>query len=99
MEGRIVGTPHFMAPEQAEGRLDAIDARTDIFALGGILYNILALRPPVSGDSVQDVLQKIRTGEIAPPSPTPLIPSGLRGDGVSRWAVSISGTSMDVGTR
>ena len=38
-------------------------------------------------------------GEIAPPSPMPFTPSGLRGDGYSRWIVSISGRSVAVGTR
>jgi serine/threonine protein kinase/Leucine-rich repeat (LRR) protein len=67
MAGTIVGTPSFMAPEQAEGRVDQLDARTDIFALGGILYSLLTLRAPVSGQSMDEVLQKIRSGYIAPP--------------------------------
>jgi serine/threonine protein kinase/Leucine-rich repeat (LRR) protein len=66
--GQILGTPNFMSPEQAEGKVDEIDARTDIFALGGILYNILTLHPPVSGKSVQEIVQKIRTGDIRPPA-------------------------------
>ena len=37
MAGTIMGTPNYMAPEQAEGRVDDLDARTDVFALGGIL--------------------------------------------------------------
>ena len=57
-----------MAPEQAEGRGEEIDARSDIFALGGILYNILTLHPPVLGSSVAEIVQKVRTGNIAHPS-------------------------------
>src|SRR5262249_7278354 len=38
LEGRVMGSPSFMAPEQAEGRNNDIDERTDIYALGGILY-------------------------------------------------------------
>src|SRR5207245_2216690 len=53
LSGRILGTPAFMAPEQADGKVDEIDPRTDTFALGGILYNILTLEPPVSGGSLQ----------------------------------------------
>ena len=65
--GTVMGTPNFMAPEQAEGRLDAIDARTDIFSLGAILYNILALRPPVTGATEEEVLNKIKRADIDPP--------------------------------
>ena len=68
MDGQVMGTPQFMAPEQAEGKVEEIDARTDIFSLGAILYNILTLHPAVSGETVQEILQKIRAGEIAHPS-------------------------------
>lgn len=68
LAGQIVGTPHFMSPEQAEGKVEEIDARSDIFALGGILYNILTLQPPVTGSSVVEVVEKIRSGNILPPS-------------------------------
>jgi len=57
-----------MAPEQADGEIDKLDARTDIFALGGVLYNILTLHPPVSGKSVEEMLEQIRTGAILPPT-------------------------------
>jgi len=70
--GTVMGTPNFMAPEQAEGQLDAIDARTDIFSLGAILYSILALRPPVIGTTEEEVLDKIKRGEITPPGQTPI---------------------------
>ncbi|MBL68001.1 MAG: hypothetical protein CMO74_06050 [Verrucomicrobiales bacterium] len=65
--GTVMGTPNYMAPEQADGRLDAIDTRTDIFALGAILYQILSLRPPVTGTTEEEVLNKIRRGDIPPP--------------------------------
>ena len=69
--GTVMGTPNFMAPEQAEGQLGAIDARTDIFSLGAILYSILALRPPVIGNTEEEVLNKIKRDEITPPGQTP----------------------------
>ncbi len=67
LDGAVMGTPSFMAPEQADGRITEQDERTDIFALGGILYAILALRAPVNAESVEEVLRKTRSGEIVPP--------------------------------
>jgi len=67
MEGSVMGTPNYMAPEQAEGNVAEIDTRSDIFSLGGILYTILTLRPPVLGKTVREVLESMRTGYIAPP--------------------------------
>ncbi|MDR3404655.1 MAG: protein kinase [Chthoniobacter sp.] len=68
MHGLIVGTPPYISPEQARGELDRIDERSDIYVLGGILYAILTLRPPVEGESVHEVVEKIVTSAIAPPS-------------------------------
>jgi serine/threonine protein kinase len=68
IEGTVMGTPHFMAPEQAAGLTQQIDERTDIFALGGILYNILTLHPPFRGETTEEVMAKVRAGAI--PSPT-----------------------------
>ena len=68
LDGQIMGSPQYMAPEQADGEIDKLDARTDIFALGGVLYNILTLHPPVSGKSVEEMLEQIRTGAILPPT-------------------------------
>ena len=68
MEGAVMGTPQFMSPEQASGRIADLDLRSDIFSLGAILYAILTLRPPVRGGSVEEVLAKVRSGDIAPPS-------------------------------
>ncbi len=68
MDGSMMGTPQFMAPEQAEGRVANHDARTDVFSLGAILYNILALRPPIEGKSVQDIVTRLTAGEIEAPT-------------------------------
>jgi len=68
MAGAIMGTPGYMAPEQALGKTGNLDERTDIYALGAILYSILTLHPPVTGDDVDKVLQKVTRGRIAHPS-------------------------------
>jgi serine/threonine protein kinase len=68
MDGALMGTPQYMAPEQAEGRVNEIDGRTDVWALGGILYSILTLHPPVTGKSLEELLSKVRTGEIVSPT-------------------------------
>ncbi len=67
MEGAIMGTPSFMAPEQVEGKVHEMDGRTDIFALGGILYSILTLRAPATGTTMAEMLANIKSGYIAPP--------------------------------
>src|SRR5262249_12416498 len=66
--GQFPGTPAYMAPEQAEGRLDLIDARTDVFGLGAILYEILTGQPPFVGTDTTDVLRKARSGDALPPA-------------------------------
>ena len=61
--GQRLGTPAYMAPEQAEGRTDLIDARTDIYGLGAILFEILTGRPPHQGQTLDELLYRIATGE------------------------------------
>ena len=68
LNGLIVGTPPYISPEQARGELDKVDARSDIWVLGAMLYATLTLRPPVEGDSVHEVVEKIVNSRIAPPS-------------------------------
>jgi WD40 repeat protein/serine/threonine protein kinase len=68
MMGQALGTPAFMSPEQAAGRLDLIDHRTDVYSLGAILYEILTGRPPFVGKDIGELLRKVRTEAPARPS-------------------------------
>src|SRR6185295_6831697 len=64
--GAVLGTPMYMAPEQVEGGRE-ITARTDVHALGVLLYEILAGRPPHPGTSIPEVYSKIARDEPEPP--------------------------------
>jgi serine/threonine protein kinase len=61
--GQALGTPAYMAPEQADGRIELIDRRTDIYGLGAILFEVLTGQPPHSGSGTADVLRRIANGE------------------------------------
>ncbi|MGE0353559.1 MAG: protein kinase [Gemmatimonadales bacterium] len=67
--GMSLGTPHYMSPEQAMGERD-LDARTDVYALGCVAYEMLVGEPPFSGPSAQAVIAKVMTERPTPPSAT-----------------------------
>ena len=75
-EGMIAGTPSYMSPEQAEGK--KVDARTDIFSFGAVLYEIVTGRRPFVGDSTTSVLSAIVRDEPKPAAEiAPGIPRAL----------------------
>src|SRR5215475_13277011 len=62
--GGVVGTPSFMAPEQARG--DRVDERSDVYALGALLYFVLTGQPPHTGASTAEVLRRVRSDRPKP---------------------------------
>ncbi len=65
--GLVLGTPVYMAPEQAQGQVSRISARTDVYALGVMLYEILTGTVPHEGEDVMDVYRRIVEDEPVPP--------------------------------
>ena len=75
----IGGTPNYLSPEQAHHRREAIDARTDVFALGALLYYLLVGRSPIQGRDFQDAIQRARDCNYDREALThPRVPSVLR---------------------
>jgi serine/threonine protein kinase/formylglycine-generating enzyme required for sulfatase activity len=68
LEGDILGTPSYMPPEQAMGWLTAIDERSDVYALGATLYQVLTGQPPYDGGTAQEVVTRVVNGKLDPPS-------------------------------
>lgn len=78
--GQIIGTFFYMAPEQALAQLEAIDERTDIFLMGGVLYEILTKQPPYMGSTVVDVVRQAQACQVLRPElivPEAQIPKAL----------------------
>ena len=65
--GTIVGTPSYMSPEQAAGEIAKLGPSSDVYSLGATLYFLLTGHPPVHGNSVAEILAKVKRGLILPP--------------------------------
>lgn len=66
IRGQVAGTVRYMSPEQVDGRAHHLDGRTDVWALGVILYALLTGRPPFNGSSSQEVFEEILKREPRP---------------------------------
>jgi serine/threonine-protein kinase len=65
--GQAIGTPAYMSPEQAAGRLDELGPAADVFSLGATLYAVLTGRPPYQGRTLTEVIEQARSGRYPPP--------------------------------
>lgn len=83
--GSIIGSPAYMAPEQVEGVHEDIDARTDVFALGATLYQILTGQPPYNGTNYYQLLNRVLSCEYEPPKE--VVGEGVLPPGLTRIAI------------
>ncbi len=67
LTGQVLGTPCYMAPEQAAGKVREVGPAADIYALGAILYELLSGRVPFRGATVMEVMQQVQVSDPLPP--------------------------------
>ncbi len=78
VSGQVLGSPQYMPPEQATGRPRQVGRRSDVYALGAVLYHLLTGRPPFVGETLSDILPQVVNDEpLRPRQLTPAVPSDL----------------------
>ena len=80
VDGEISGTPSYMAPEQAAGRSGEIDARTDVWGFGAILYEMLSGQPPFTGEPFEVIRRTIAESPRPPRDALHDTTRSIRGD-------------------
>jgi eukaryotic-like serine/threonine-protein kinase len=93
IDGSAIGTPAYMSPEQADGQVEAMDAQSDVWSLGAVLYELLTGRPPFEGATPFEIIGKVLKEEVAAPKAIdPRIPAELS-------AVALKALSRDKAQR
>ena len=67
VSGAVLGTPHYLAPEQAAGMNECVGRATDVYGLGAVLYELLTGQPPIRGANTTDTLRRILMDKPVPP--------------------------------
>ena len=76
--GAVMGTPSYMSPEQAAGRVREVGTPADVYALGAVLYDLLTGAPPFRAESVAGTIQQVLTADLVPPRErNPAVPRDL----------------------
>ncbi|MCB1057164.1 MAG: tetratricopeptide repeat protein, partial [Acidobacteria bacterium] len=76
-DGAVLGTPPYMAPEQAEGSSAEVDRRSDVYSLGATLYELLTGRPVFSGSATEMLVQTLQRDPLPPRRLSPHLPADL----------------------
>jgi tRNA A-37 threonylcarbamoyl transferase component Bud32/tetratricopeptide (TPR) repeat protein len=79
MEGEVMGTPQYMSPEQADGVVAGLDERSDVYALGAILYAVLTYKAPIEGRTLEGLLGNVRRGSLSPMGTAMRMTKGIGG--------------------
>ena len=67
VDGAAIGTPAYMSPEQADGKIEEIDERSDVWSLGAVLYEVLTGRPPFAGFTPFEIIGRVLKDPVTPP--------------------------------